>query len=122
MEIKDKKIAHLRSLGCTKESAIRTLERELKRGSDFLEIAEMTDVIEHRDGGIPNKRVAYVAGIYGSRNARNEFDLGKNAYGLVYFNVMVRENNLWEHGTINDIGILELTDYVPLKSINSRQS
>lgn len=105
MELKDKKIAHLRNIGETRKSAIRMLEKELERGSNFLEVAEITDVVKHRDGGIPNKRVGYVAGICGSRDAKNEFDLGEDVYSLVYFN----------RGNIHTPGILQLIDYVPQK-------
>jgi len=117
MELKDKRISHLRNLGKTRNSAIRVLEKKLERNSDFLEIAEITDVVEHRDGGIPNKRVGYVAGICGSRDTKNEFDLMGNVYSLVYFNDMVKKDDLWKHGgvTIYSPSIFQLTDYVPSK-------
>ncbi len=118
MELKDRRISHLRNLGETKQSAIKSLEEELERGSNFIEIAEITDVVEHRDGGIPNKRVGYVAGICGSKNAKNEFDLGEDVYSLVYFKGMVKKDGDWKHGggTIYFPSVFQLTDYVPLNT------
>lgn len=118
MELNDKRIAHLKNLGGTREVAIGILEEELKRNSDFLEIAEITDVLNHRDGGTPNKRVGYVAGICGSKEAKNEYDLGDDIYRLIYFNGMVQEENFWKHGggTIHSPNIQQITDYVILKA------
>ena len=117
MDLKDKRISHLRNLGKTRVFAIRTLEKELDRGSDFLEVAEITDVVKHRNKGIPNKRVGYVAGVCGSRNAENEFDLGEDVYRLVYFNGLIQKEGIWKHSgeTIFSPSIQNIIDYVPLK-------
>ncbi|MEA3514608.1 MAG: hypothetical protein U9R34_03980 [Nanoarchaeota archaeon] len=116
MNHNNKEIAHLKYLGETRAEAINTLEEELKKGSDFLERAEITDSINHRDGGMPNKRLGYVAGICGSREARNEFDLGKDVYKLVYFNCIIKREGNWEYGggTIHSPSLQDIVDYTPL--------
>jgi len=118
MELKDKRISHLRNLGETRDFAIRTLEGELERGSDFLEVAEITDSQLYRDGGIPNKRVGYVAGICGSRDAKSEGDCGDDVYNLIYFNGLIQMEGLWKHsgGTIYSNSLRNITDYVPLNA------
>ncbi len=80
----------------------------------YITVAEITDVIKHRDGGIPNKNVNYVAGICGSRKGKNEYDLGDDVFSLVCFNGQVEKNNRWGYGRgeVNFPDINQITDYV----------
>jgi hypothetical protein len=116
MELKDRRISHLKNLGETRQAAIRMLEKELEINSDFLEIAEITDSHVYRDGGLPNKSVEYVAGICGSRDA-GEGDFGDDVYSLVYFNGMVKIDGNWKNfRTVYSNNLKNIIDYTPLKS------
>lgn len=82
MNLDDKRIDHLRNLGETREIAIINFKKRLKENPDIFEIAEITDSHMYRDGGLLNKSTNYVAGICGSREPKNEGDLGEDVYKI----------------------------------------
>lgn len=118
MKSDDKRIAHLKNLGRSEAIAIINLEKKLKKNSDFLEIAEITNSYTHmsKDGKLLSKNVCYVAGICGSREPKNEGDIGENVYKIVHFSSIVQRNGTWEHGgRVMGSNLQGIINYEPLR-------
>ena len=121
MDIDDKRISHLRRLGESSREAIMNIVKELRGGFNYLEFAEITDSHLHRDGGLLNKKMVWVAGVSGYKEACSEGDLRDEVYRLIYFSggAMVKRNDIWgyEGGIARANGLRHLVDYKALEII-----
>jgi phosphopantetheinyl transferase (holo-ACP synthase) len=115
MKLNDKRIAHLRNLGNNRDEAIKTLEIEMQKNPDFLEVAEISFSHETRDGGLRHNEIAYVAGICGCKEAKSKSDSSDDIYHLVYFNEMVQTKDAAWHpeGNIYSNSLECISQYQP---------
>ncbi len=118
----DPRIKHLKIIGKNTLEGTRCLVEMLKNPTS-LDIAEITTSVQSRDGGLPNKELAYVAGIsgdhYNGKEGRfNSFD--ESAYHLIFISGYKKDENgmftkKYFNSTVFTVDLLHITDYSRLR-------